>query len=166
MDIKPTSFSGGLATKWQLRFMQLAFFWAQYHTCDRADMGAVIVRDKRVIASGYNGAPSGCDTCDDVGHAMFHGHCKRTVHAEANAIAQAARLGQSIEGCDIYITSFPCWDCAKLITASGIKRVYYARDYYQGTHPIEEWELLKSLYEGLGVEFIKLTDVTPQFNRG
>lgn len=140
-----------MPTKWQKRFLALAEFWSQYHTCDRGAMGAVIVRDIRVIASGYNGAPSGSKNCDDVGHAMLRNHCVRTVHAEVNAIAQAAKFGNSVDGCDIYITAFPCWDCAKLMASCGIRNVFYLRDY----HP-EEWEFFKPLYSQLSINFIQL----------
>lgn len=139
------------AGKWQKRFADLARFWAQYMTCDRAQVGAVIVRDKRVIASGYGGAPSGSVTCDEVGHAMLHGHCVRTVHAEMNAIAQAARYGPALDGCDMYVTVMPCWNCAKMIAAVGIKRVYYLQEY----HP-EEWDFYRPLYDGLATEFLHL----------
>ena len=139
------------STKWQRRFMRLALHWSQYMTCDRARVGAVIVRDKRVIASGYGGAPSGSETCDSVGHAIHNNHCVRTVHAEMNAIAQAARYGPSTNGCDLYCTVMPCWNCAKMIAAVGIEHVYYLRDY----HP-EEWEFYEPLYEGLTTKFIKL----------
>ncbi|MBZ0266089.1 dCMP deaminase family protein [bacterium] len=139
--------------KWQIRFIHLARHWSQYMTCDRARVGAVIVRDKRVIASGYGGAPSGSVTCDDEGHAMFNNHCVRTVHAEMNAIAQAARYGPSIDGCDLYCTLMPCWNCAKMIAASGIANVYYLEEY----HP-EEWDFYKQLYDGLSTKFIRLVD--------
>jgi len=142
-----------LPNKWQKRFIDLARFWSKFMTCDRAQVGAVIIREKRVIASGYGGAPSGSDTCDEVGHAIFHGHCVRTVHAEMNAIAQAARYGPSVDGCDMYVTVMPCWNCAKMIAAVGIKRVYYLHEY----HP-EEWEFYEPLYEGLHTEFIRVLD--------
>jgi dCMP deaminase len=139
--------------KWQKRFIELAKFWSQYMTCDRAQVGAVIVRDKRVIASGYGGAPSGSVTCDDDGHAMLHNHCVRTVHAEMNAIAQAARFGPSADGAEMYVTVQPCWNCAKMIAAVGIKRVYYLHEY----HP-EEWDFFKPLYEGLTTEFVQILE--------
>ncbi|MBD3165883.1 hypothetical protein GF324_04755 [bacterium] len=142
-----------VAHKWQKRFIDLARFWSNYMTCDRAKVGAVIVRGKRVIASGYGGAPPGTPTCDEVGHAMWHGHCVRTVHAEMNAIAQAARFGPSVDGCDMYCTVMPCWNCAKMIAAVGINRVYYLNDY----HP-EEWEFYEPLYEQLPTEFIQIVD--------
>ncbi len=137
--------------KWQRRFIELARFWSQFMTCDRAAVGAVIVREKRVIASGYGGAPSGSKTCEEVGHAMFQNHCVRTVHAEMNAIAQAARYGPSVDECDMYCTVMPCWNCAKMIAACGIARVYFVEDY----HP-EEWEFFKPLYQGLKTQFIRL----------
>ncbi|MFC2170725.1 cytidine/deoxycytidylate deaminase family protein [Calditrichota bacterium] len=139
--------------KWQKRFIDLARFWAKYMTCDRAEVGAVIVRGKRVIASGYGGSPSGSHTCDQAGHAMLHGHCVRTVHAEMNAIAQAARFGPSIDGCDLYCTFMPCFNCAKMIAAVGIARVYYLEAY----HP-EEWEFYEPLYDNLNTTFIRLEE--------
>lgn len=139
--------------KWQKRFIDLAKFWSQYMTCDRARVGAVIVRDKRVIASGYGGAPSGSATCDDVGHALLHGHCVRTVHAEMNAIAQAARYGPSVDGCDMFCTVMPCWNCAKMIAAVGIRHVYYLQEY----HP-DEWDFYEPLYEGLATKFIRIDE--------
>lgn len=137
--------------KWQKRFIDLASFWSQYMTCDRARVGAVIVRDKRVIASGYGGAPSGSPTCDEIGHALFHNHCVRTVHAEMNAIAQAARYGPSVDGCDLFCTVMPCWNCAKMIAAVGIRRVFYLEEY----HP-EEWDFYKTLYNNLTTEFYRI----------
>lgn len=86
-----------------------------------------------------------------IGDGVVLHNCRRTVHAEANAIAQAAKYGTSVDGCDIYITAFPCWDCAKLLAACGIKNVYYIREY----HP-EEWEFYKPLYEQLSMNFIRL----------
>jgi len=140
-------------TKWQLRFIKLAKHWSQYMTCDRAKVGAVIVREKRVIASGYGGAPSGSVTCDEVGHALRNNHCVRTVHAEMNAIAQAARYGPSTDGCDMYCTVLPCWNCAKMIAAVGIANVYYIEEY----HP-EEWDFYKPLYDGLTTRFVRLRE--------
>ena len=99
-------------------------------TCERASIGAVIARDGRIISSGYVGAPSGSPHCTDVGCDLGnHGGCIRTVHAESNAIAFAAKFGQSTDGDTLYTTVSPCNDCAKLIINAGIARVAYARDY-------------------------------------
>jgi dCMP deaminase len=112
--------------------MQIAFTVAQRSTCDRAHVGAVIERDRRMLTTGYNGSPAGLPHCDDVGHLIIDDHCVRTLHAEQNAIIQAALHGVTIEGASIYVTHQPCLNCAKMIINAGIKRVVYA-----GTYPDE-----------------------------
>jgi dCMP deaminase len=98
-------------------------------TCDRKFVGAVIARDKSILATGYNGSIRGLPHCDDEGHLMEDGHCVRTVHAEANAIAQAARHGVRIEGAAIYVTASPCWGCFRLIANAGIDRICFGEFY-------------------------------------
>ncbi len=114
---------------WDEYFMQIANDVATRATCDRKHVGAVIVRNKAILSTGYNGAPRGLSHCDDVGHEMWEGHCIRTVHAEANAVAQAARHGTALEGATIYTTASPCYDCFKLIINAGIVRVVYGEFY-------------------------------------
>lgn len=114
---------------WDEYFMQIAFTVAQRSTCDRAHVGAVIVRDRRILTTGYNGAPAGLPHCDEVGHLMIDGHCVRTLHAEQNAIIQAALHGVNIEGSTIYVTHQPCLTCAKMIINAGIRCVVYAGNY-------------------------------------
>jgi len=116
-------------TSWDKYFMQIAMDVSTRSTCDRKFVGAVIVRDKMILSTGYNGSIRGLPHCDEVGHEMENGHCVRTVHAEANAIVQAARNGGSIEGSDIYVTASPCYNCFKLIANSGIKRIFYGELY-------------------------------------
>jgi len=99
-------------------------------------VGAVIVRDRTVLSTGYNGSIRGMPHCDDVGHLMANDHCVATVHAEANAIIQAAKNGVRIEGAEIYTTASPCWDCFKLIANAGIRRVYYG-EFYRDTRSID-----------------------------
>lgn len=98
-------------------------------TCSRLMVGATIVREKRIIAGGYNGSVSGGIHCIDEGCYVIDGHCVRTIHAEANAILQCAKFGVPTEGAEIYVTHFPCLQCCKQIIQSGIKAVYYAKDY-------------------------------------
>jgi dCMP deaminase len=114
---------------WDAYFMQIATQVATRSTCDRKHVGAVIVRDKTILSTGYNGSVRGMPHCDDVGHMMEDDHCVATVHAEANAIIQAAKNGTSIGGADIYVTASPCWNCFKLIANSGIKRIFYLEFY-------------------------------------
>lgn len=116
-------------TSWYNYFMQIATDVSTRSTCDRKFVGAVIVRDKMILSTGYNGSIRGLPHCDEIGHEMDNGHCVRTVHAEANAIVQAARNGVSIEGADIYVTASPCYNCFKLIANSGIKRIFYGELY-------------------------------------
>ena len=114
---------------WDVYFMNIARQVATRSTCDRKHVGAVIVRDRTILSTGYNGSIRGSVHCDEVGHLLENGRCVRTVHAEANAILQAARNGVRIEGADIYATASPCWNCFKLIANSGIRRILYGEFY-------------------------------------
>ena len=114
---------------WDEYFMGIALKVAERSTCDRAHVGAIIVRDRRILTTGYNGSPSGLPHCDDVGHLIVDGHCVRTLHAEQNAIIQAAYHGVSVRDGTIYVTHQPCLTCAKMIINAGIKRVVYAGEY-------------------------------------
>jgi dCMP deaminase len=109
--------------------MNIAREVATRATCDRKLVGAVIVRDKSILATGYNGSIRGLPHCDEEGHLMEDGHCVRTVHAEANAIVQAARHGVRIEDASIYVTASPCWGCFRLIANAGIRRVCFGEFY-------------------------------------
>jgi dCMP deaminase len=114
---------------WDEYFMRIAIQAGTRSTCDRKHVGAVIVRDKTILSTGYNGSIRGMPHCDDVGHMMENSHCVATVHAEANAIIQAAKHGTPINGADIYITASPCWNCFKLIANSGIQKICYLEFY-------------------------------------
>ncbi len=114
---------------WDEYFMNIATEVATRSTCDRKHVGAVVVRDKSILATGYNGSVRGLGHCDDEGHLMEEGHCVRTVHAEANAIVQAARNGMRIEGAGIYVTASPCWGCFRLIANAGIVRIVFGEFY-------------------------------------
>jgi dCMP deaminase len=109
--------------------MNLAVQAATRSTCPRKAVGAVIVRDRAVLATGYNGSIRGLPHCSEAGHMMEDGHCVRTVHAEANAIIQAAKNGVSIDGCAVYTTASPCWPCFKLIANSGASRIVFGEFY-------------------------------------
>ena len=134
---------------WDEHFMTIAHMIARMSSCDRAHVGAVIVRDRRLIAEGYNGAPAGVDNCLDVGHLMVDNHCVRTCHAEINAIAQCARLGTACEGAVMYVTHFPCLSCMKAMINSGISSILYAEDYRAS-------ELVKDFAREAGVSFSRL----------
>lgn len=109
--------------------MGITFQVAKRSTCDRARVGSIIVKERRILTTGYNGAPAGLPHCDEVGHLMIDNHCVRTLHAEQNAIIQAALHGVSVAGSTIYVTHQPCLTCAKMIINAGIKRVVYAGHY-------------------------------------
>lgn len=115
---------------WDEYFMRIAEEVATRATCNRKHVGAVIVRDRTILSTGYNGSIRGLGHCDDDGHMMEGGHCVRTIHAEANALVQAARNGVSIEGAQIYITASPCWSCFKLLANAGVKRIVF-REFYR-----------------------------------
>jgi dCMP deaminase len=114
---------------WNEYFMDQAKMVATRATCDRLHVGAVIVRDKRIISTGYNGSVSGDVHCHDEGCHVVNGHCIRTIHAESNAILQCAKFGVSTEGASIYVTHFPCLLCSKQIIQAGISHIYYEADY-------------------------------------
>jgi dCMP deaminase len=121
--------SDAARTSWDEYFMNIAREVATRATCDRKHVGAVIVRDRCILATGYNGSVRGLEHCDEAGHMMEDGHCVRTIHAEANAIIQAARHGTSIEGAGIYITASPCWSCFRMIANAGIRRIVFGEFY-------------------------------------
>ena len=114
---------------WHQYFMNIASEVATRSTCDRKHVGAVIVRDKTILSTGYNGSVRGLPHCDDAGHMMQDNHCVATIHAEANAIIQAAKNGVRLDGGDIYITASPCWNCFKMVSNAGIKNIYYGEFY-------------------------------------
>jgi dCMP deaminase len=109
--------------------MNIAREVATRSTSDRKHVGAVIVRDKSILATGYNGSIRGLPHCDEDGHLIEDGHCIRTVHAEANAIVQAARHGVRIDEAGIYVTASPCWGCFRLIANAGIVRISFGEFY-------------------------------------
>ncbi len=134
---------------WDTYFMAIAKQVATRSTCDRKHVGAVIVREKTILSTGYNGSVRGLPHCDDVGHLMENGHCVRTVHAEANAIAQAARNGVSVRDGEIYVTASPCFNCFKLIVNAGITKIFYG-EFYRDTR-------IHDFAEELGIELIDLS---------
>ena len=130
---------------WTTYFIQIANAVASRSTCDRAHVGCVLVREKRILSTGFNGSPKGLDHCDDAGHLMVEGHCVRTIHAEVNAIVQAALHGVSTKGATCYVTHFPCIHCTKTLINSGITRIVYQNGYRIDPHA-------KAFMEKAGVE--------------
>lgn len=131
---------------WDEYFLQMAELVGSRGTCDRGHAGTVIVKDKRLLASGYAGSPMGLPHCDDVGHEMhkvtnedgsISQHCIRTTHSETNAIANAARFGVAIDGATMYSKMVACYACAKVVINSGIKRFVALQDYHASTRTKE-----------------------------
>ena len=143
---------------WDEYFLEVMHALARRATCDRGRTACVIVKDKQIVVSGYVGSPPGLPHCDEVGHLMkkvveedgtISEHCMRTIHAEQNAICQAAKRGVSVDGATIYCKLAPCRTCAMLLIASGIKRVVAEYKYHAGG---EAEEMLKQA--GISVEYI------------
>ncbi|MBI2844620.1 MAG: cytidine/deoxycytidylate deaminase family protein [Armatimonadetes bacterium] len=135
------STAASVRPSWDDYFMTVADAISQRATCNRARSGCVIAKDNQLLAAGYVGSPIGMPHCDEVGHEftkVVHDdgnmteHCVRTVHAEQNAICQAAKRGISIDGATLYTRMTPCKVCAMLIINSGIKRVVCERKYHAG----------------------------------
>jgi dCMP deaminase len=114
---------------WDEYFMSIAQVVSSRSTCPRKYVGAVIVRNRTILSTGYNGSIRGLPHCSDVGHMMEAGHCVATIHAEQNAILQAAKNGVMIDGGAIYVTASPCWNCFKACANGGIQRICYAEFY-------------------------------------
>jgi dCMP deaminase len=114
---------------WDEYFMNIAEVVASRSTCDRKFVGAVIVRDKTILSTGYNGSIRGLPHCSEAGHMMENDHCVATIHAEVNAIIQAARNGVMINGATLYVTASPCWNCFKQIANAGLMRICYGEFY-------------------------------------
>ena len=136
---------------WDEYFMNIATQVATRATCDRKHVGAVLVRDKTILSTGYNGSIRGLPHCDEVGHMMENGHCVATVHAEANAIVQAARNGVRLDGGDIYVTASPCFGCYKLIANSGLSRIVFG-EFYRDLRIFELSEKLGITLDHLPIE--------------
>lgn len=130
--------------EWDQYFMAQSHLLATRSTCTRLAVGATIVRDKRIIAGGYNGSISGGVHCIDEGCYVIDGHCVRTIHAEMNALLQCAKFGVSTAEAEMYVTHFPCLQCCKAIIQSGVRAVYYAKDYKNHPYAV-------TLFESAGV---------------
>ena len=135
---------------WKDYFMNIAREVATRSTCDRKHVGAVIVREKTILSTGYNGSIKGLPHCDEVGCEMVDGHCVRTTHAEANAIVQAAKNGVGIDQSKIYVTASPCYDCFKLIANAGINTIYY-EEFYRDQRIIDR-------SKEVGIQLVSLED--------
>ncbi|MEI8203839.1 MAG: cytidine/deoxycytidylate deaminase family protein [Bacteroidota bacterium] len=150
---------------WDEYFMEIANTVSKRATCDRGRSGCVVARDRQLLVSGYVGSPAGLPHCDEAGHhmkKMIHedgsitNHCVRTVHAEQNAICQAARLGISLQGATLYCRMTPCRTCAMMIINCGIVRVVCEKKYHAGQESEE-------FFKHAGIELVYLSEETMKY---
>ncbi len=120
----------GKRPDWDEYFLKLAMLASERSTCPRMHCGCVLVKNKNVIATGYNGSIPGDDHCEDAGCLLVDNHCVRTVHAEMNALIQAAKRGHAVEGAAAYVTNMSCTTCAKALISAGVKRIVVFSDYH------------------------------------
>lgn len=150
---------------WDEYFLEMATLVGSRGTCDRGHAGTVIVKDKRLLTTGYAGSPIGLPHCDDVGHEMHtvtnedgttSRHCIRTTHSETNAIANAARFGVAVDGATMYSTMVACYACAKVVVNAGIKRFVARKDYHASTRT-------KEIFKQAGVELVIMEEGIMQY---
>lgn len=122
---------------WDNYFMGIARAVAERSTCDRLHVGCVLVRDRNILSTGYNGSAAGASHCDEEGHLLVGGHCVRTVHAEANAIALAAKHGTRVASATAYVTATPCYHCHKLLLNAGVVRIVVGEAYGEASGDVE-----------------------------
>ena len=152
---------------WDRYFLDLCEAVSKRATCDRGRNGCVIVKDKRILTTGYVGSPAGLPHCDEIGHDVrkvfddagnVTQHCVRTLHAEQNAIIQAARFGVSIEGATLYCKMVPCRSCAMMIINSGIKHVVAEKHYHAEADTVE-------MFKNAGVGLAVMSDKVEKYDR-
>lgn len=152
---------------WDEYFMEIANAVSKRATCDRSRTGCVIVRDRQILVTGYVGAPKGFPHCDEVGHQMkqtvhedghITNHCVRTVHAEQNAICQAAKRGISLDGATLYCRMTPCRVCAMMLINCGIKRVVCESKYHAGQESEE-------MFKQAGIEIVFFSDEIQKYDK-
>jgi len=123
---------------WDEYFMEITDLVATRATCLRRKVGAILVKDRRILATGYNGPPKGVPHCDELGGCLREKlgipsgerqELSRAVHAEQNAIIQAAKMGTNIDGATLYVTNHPCFICAKMLINAGVKKIIYKEGY-------------------------------------
>lgn len=150
---------------WDRYFLDLCEAVSKRATCNRGKCGCVIVKDKRIMTTGYVGAPAGLPHCDEIGHDMrkvvdYDGnisqHCVRTLHAEQNAILQAARFGISLEGTTLFCKMTPCRTCAMMIINAGIKRVVCEKRYHSDSDTLE-------LFREAGIELVIMNNKVEKY---
>lgn len=137
-------------------YKEIVEILAKQSTCDRAHVGALLLKNGRIVATGYNGSLPKAPHCNDVGHFLVDDHCIRTVHAEQNVLCFCAKEGISTNGCELYVTHLPCPICTKLLVQAGITKVYYVNDYKVGENPFINFLDTEKITnnKNIGAEFI------------
>jgi dCMP deaminase len=155
---------GHIRPSWDEYFLDIMKTVSERATCDRGRASCVFVKDKQILVTGYVGSPIGMPHCDEVGHQlkkMIHEdghiteHCVRTVHAEQNAICQAARRGVSLEDSTVYVNMTPCRTCAMLLINTGVKRIVAQNKYHAGQESEEMFKKAKIKLEFISKEVVK-----------
>ena len=147
-DIRPRA-------SWDAYFMSIAQVVATRSTCPRKFVGAVIVRDRTILSTGYNGSIRGMPHCSEVGHMMEDNHCVATIHAESNAIIQAAKNGVNIDKATVYVTASPCWSCFKQMANAGVTRICFG-EFYRDSQIFEVAQKLSIDLVHLGLPGVNL----------
>lgn len=167
MKKNKTNVSKDVRPSWDEYFMEVMEAISKRATCDRGKSGCVIVKNKQILVTGYVGSPMGLNHCDEIGHQFkkmlnedgtISKHCVRTVHAEQNAICQAAKLGISIEGATVYCRMTPCRVCAMLLINCGIKRIVCERKYHAGVES-------ENMFKKLGIELEYKYDEVQEYTK-
>ena len=153
-DIRPRA-------SWDEYFMSIAQVVATRSTCPRKYVGAVLVGKRTILSTGYNGSIRGMPHCSDVGHMMEDNHCVATIHAEANAIIQAARNGVVIEGATTYVTASPCWNCFKQLANAGVSRIVYG-EFYRDERIFEIAKKIGIELVHIGLPGVQLAGLPPE----
>lgn len=145
---------------WDAYFMSIAQVVATRSTCPRKFVGAVIVRDRTILSTGYNGSIRGMPHCSEVGHMMEDNHCVATIHAESNAIIQAAKNGVNIDRSHVYVTASPCWSCFKQLANAGVTRICFG-EFYRDHRIFEVAQQLAIELVHLGLPGVQLAPLPP-----
>lgn len=143
---------------WDEYFLKVAMLVSERATCPRMHCGCVLVRDKQILSTGYNGSIPGDDHCENAGCMIVDNHCVRTIHAEMNAILQCSSHGVSTYNAIAYVTNMPCTNCAKALITAGIKEVVIFSDYHD--------TLAELFFEKSGVKIkrLKMPDIKIDYN--
>lgn len=150
---------------WKQYFMLQALVISQRSTCNRALVGSVLVKDQRIIGTGYNGSISGQPHCDDVGHQLVDGHCVRTIHSEMNTLIQCAKNGVSTSDTEIFVTHFPCYNCTKCLLQAGVKKINYYYDYRDNPLAVDLLQKCGVSYEQIKIDRKYITGLVDELEQ-